>query len=82
MGSGEHRGAHAYEHMVLDDAAVDIGPMAHGNIVTDDAGLVICYVEAGEVLDVAALADLDVAHIPPGHHAGPQGGIFPHPHIP
>ena len=61
---------------------MDIGPVADGHIVPDEAGLVISHMEAGEVLHIAALPDLYIADIPPGHHPRPERGIPPHPHIP
>ena len=50
--------------------------VADGNIVADDAGIVISYMEAAVILNIAVAADNDFIYIAADSDIGPYAGIL------
>ena len=69
-------GMHADEYMVFNGAGMNHSAVADGDIVPDDAGMVVCYMKAAEVLHVGAFAYGNVVYIAPCYDARPDAGIF------
>ena len=76
-GARQNGGTHADEAVIFDNAAVHAGAVADGDVIADDAGVVICDVKAGEILDIRAFADGNIIHIAARNDAGPNAGVFP-----
>jgi len=73
----------ADEYPVVDGASVDHSIVADGNLIADDGRSVgIHHMDAGVILDIAALADTDVIHITADSHIEPYTGFVAQNHVP
>ena len=69
-------GSHTDDHVIADDTAMDIGPMADRNVVADDTfRLLICSMKYGVVLNVDAVADMDGPDVPAQHGSVPYAAV-------
>ena len=67
---------HAHDHIVSDDASVNVRTVPDGNIVTDYAlRLLICGMKYGIVLNVHTVADADCPHISTKHCTIPYAAV-------
>jgi len=64
--------AHADEHFVAHGAGVNHRGVAHGNVVANDAGIVVGQMDHGVVLDVGMVAHHDAVDV------AAQDGVVPH----
>ena len=62
-------------HLILHSAAMQDARMPHRDFFTDDTRAARIQVDHGEILDVAAIAHLDVGII------APQNAVEPHAHL-
>ena len=81
LGTIEDGGMHANQYMVFNLAGMDDSAVADGYIVTDDAGIVVCYVEAAEILHIGTFTDGNIVYIAPGNDTWPDAGIFTNSYI-
>jgi butyrate kinase len=67
---------HADQYMVFNFASMNAGTMSDCNIVPDDARIIICYMQAAEILYIGAFANGNVVDIASCNNAWPDAGIF------
>ena len=69
-------GMHADEYMVFNGAGMHYSAVADGYIVTDNAWMVICYMEAAEILYIGTFTNGNIVYISSGNNAWPDAGIL------
>jgi hypothetical protein len=72
-----HDGPHPNQHMVFDGAAVDNGVVADAHLITNDgAGLLVCTVDHGPVLDIDHISDAYRIDIAPDDRVEPYTAVI------
>src|ERR1700693_5069901 len=68
----QHGRAHSYDRAFFNDAALELRGMADAGVSLEDRRKVCRAMEDGVVLDVCALADLDLCLVAAQHRAKPH----------
>ena len=78
----EHRCTHPYQGAIVYLTPVQGDGMAYGDVVAqDNGGLAVQGMQTGAILDVGAVANLDVMHIAAQNDARPDGHVVAQRHI-
>ena len=81
LGPVEHNRAHPDDGVVADGRAVHDGVVAHRDVIADSHVVSRVRVDRGVVLDVAAVADEDVALIAADDRVEPDAGVDADSHV-
>ena len=80
-GAVENRRSNPNQDLIADGAGVNGGGMADGDVITHNAGKVICEMQDRVVLDVRVVADDNTVNVAPEDRVAPDAGIVPHSYI-